>query len=75
MNVFIKKCLGLGIVSAGIAYGVDFLMAEESSQGIPNSGLPKDKKINHLPKKSFLQQATSIFHMLCLHFKLTIMDY
>ena len=65
MNVFIKNCLSLEIVSAGIAYGVDFLMAEESPQGIPNSVLSKDKKINHSLKKSFLQQATNIFHMLC----------
>jgi hypothetical protein len=57
--------LRLGIVSAGITYGVDFLMAEEPPKGIPNSVLSKDKKINHSLKKSFLQQAKSIFHMLC----------
>jgi len=35
-------------------------MAEESPQGITNSMLSIDKT---LAKKSFLQQATSIFHM------------
>ncbi|HEX7483159.1 MAG TPA: hypothetical protein VF350_06810 [Candidatus Bathyarchaeia archaeon] len=44
VNVFIKKCLGLGIVSAGIAYGVDFLMAKESSQGIPIAFYRKIKR-------------------------------
>jgi hypothetical protein len=53
--------LGLGIVSAGIAYGMDFLMAEESSQGIPNSGLPKDKKINHLLKKIIFTTSNKYF--------------
>ena len=43
MNVFLKM-LCLEIVRVGVAYGVDFLMAEESSQGIPNCVLPKDKK-------------------------------
>ncbi len=59
--MFYKKCLCLGIVSAGVAYGVDFLMAEESSQDIPNSGLPKDKKINHSLKNHFYNKQGVFF--------------
>jgi hypothetical protein len=60
--------LSLGIVSAGIAYGVDFLMAEEPPQGIPNSVLSKDKKDKSFAKKIIFTTSNKYFSYAMLAF-------
>ena len=68
MNVFIKKCLGLEVITADIGYGVDFLIAEEPSQGIPNSALPKNKRKNHSLKKIIFTTHNKYFSYAMLTF-------